>query len=207
MTVDAKEAVRLCFAPALEAALGKPHDGQSDMRIALSISHPAAAAECGWLAPAGGGGRRERRGGWGRHGKQQRQQGRGQAGQQQQPGEAELPALTDAVVQRLAAMPQADFAAGCPAAAAQLAPPAAPATVQLQARRLPLHIGGRYLKLRRGIPQSPWFIDGARKGEGSVQVRGVGRCCWVASHRALLRRVQRGWNTASSFQIDQQHSK
>ena len=29
----------------------------------------------------------------------------------------------------------------------------------------------RYLKLRRGIPQSPWFIDGERKGEGSVQVQ------------------------------------
>lgn len=149
------------------------------MRIALSISHPGSADECSWLAASGGGGGRQRRG-WGRHGKQQRQQGKQQAGQQQQQGEAELPALTDAVVQRLAGMPQAEFAAGCPPAAAQLAQPAAAAAVQLQARRLPVHIGGCYLKLRRGIPQAPWFIDGARKGEGSVQVCGVcasRRCC------------------------------
>ncbi len=166
---DVKEAARLCFASALEAGVGKPHDPKSDMRIALSISHPDAAGESSWLATTNSSAGRQRRG-WGRHGKQQRQQPKQQ--QQQQQGEQELPALTDAVVQRLAGMLQAEFAAGCPQAAAQLAVPAAPATVQLQGRRQPVHIGGRYLKLRRGIPQSPWFIDGARKGEGSVTVGG-----------------------------------
>lgn len=28
---------------------------------------------------------------------------------------------------------------------------------------------GRYLKLSRRLPQSPWLIDGERKGEGSVE--------------------------------------
>lgn len=158
-----KEAVRLCYTAALEAALGKPHDAEADLRIALTISHPEAAAECSWLAPSSGGG------GWQRRGRGRRD-GRAQQQQEQQP---ELPALTPAVVQRLAALSQADFAASCPAAAAQLACPAA-ATVRLQARRKPVHVGGRYLKLRRGIPQSPWFIDGQRKGEGSVQVRSAG---------------------------------
>lgn len=77
--------------------------------------------------------------------------------------------MTEAVVQRLAAMPEAAFLTACPASTAQLAPPILPAAVQLQACRRTLHIGGRYLKLRRGIPQSPWHIDGERKGEGSVQ--------------------------------------
>ena len=33
----------------------------------------------------------------------------------------------------------------------------------------PVYLGGRYLKWRRGVPQSPWFADGGVVGEGSVQ--------------------------------------
>ncbi len=164
---DVKEAVRLCYSEALSAALGKPHDVNAALRVTLTASHPDAAAECGWLAPAAGaGGNRQRRGGRGGW-QQQRQQAAA-------PPDAAPPALTDAVVARLASMPWADFAAACPPSAAQLLPPATHASVQLQARRRPLHVGGRYLKLRRGIPQSPWIIDGQRKGEGSVQVSGFG---------------------------------
>jgi len=32
-----------------------------------------------------------------------------------------------------------------------------------------MYLGGRYRKLKRGISQSPWLIDGAQKGTGSVQ--------------------------------------
>jgi len=32
-----------------------------------------------------------------------------------------------------------------------------------------LYLSGRYVKLSRGIPQSPWIIDGERKGESSVE--------------------------------------
>lgn len=159
---DIKEAVRLLYSCQLAAALGRPHNPQAELRIALTVTHPNAAAECDWLAPSSGKQRRGRHG----HGRQLQQQ------QQQQP---ELPAATEAVAQRLGAMPEAAFLASCPASAAQLAPPLSPATVLLQARRRPLHVGGRYLKLRRGIPQSPWFIDGQRKGEGSVQVSPAGQ--------------------------------
>lgn len=159
---DMKEAVRLCFSEALAAALGRPHDADAALRISLTASHPDAAAECSWLAPfVDAGGNRQRRGGrGGRH--HQRHPA---------PPDAAAPALTDALAARLASMLAPQFAAACPPAAAQLLPPAAPAAVQLQARRRPLLVGGRYLKLRRGIPQSPWVIDGQRKGEGSVQVR------------------------------------
>ena len=165
---DVKEAVKLCYAAALAAALGKLHDPQASLRISLTASHPAAAAECGWLAPTGGAAARQRSRGRGRHGRQVQQQ---QQQQQHDAQAADVPALTDAVVQRLAALPHADFAASCPPGATALAAPGTAAALALQARRRPLHVGGRYLKLRRGIPQSPWFIDGQRKGEGSVQVR------------------------------------
>ena len=162
-SADVKEAVRLCYSEALAAALGKQYDAGADLRISIAASHPDAAAESSWLAPAvGAGGNRQRRGG--RGGWQQQRQ------QSAAPPDGAPPALTDGVVARLASMPAAAFAAACPPSAAQLSPPAAPAGTQLPARRLPLHVGGRSLKLRRGIPQSPWVIDGQRKGEGSVQV-------------------------------------
>ena len=34
--------------------------------------------------------------------------------------------------------------------------------------RKPVYLGGRYYKVVRNIPQSPWFIGGERKGESSV---------------------------------------
>ncbi|PSC72039.1 tRNA pseudouridine synthase Pus10 [Micractinium conductrix] len=158
--VDVKEAAKLCYTAALAAKLGRTHDVAAALHISLSASHPQAAAECGWLAGAngGGGGKRQRRG---------RQQQRWQQGAPA--GEADVPALTDAAVQQLAGMSQAEFAAACPQGAAALAPPPSPAALQLAPWRKPVHVGGRYLKLRRGIPQSPWIIDGGRKGEGSVQ--------------------------------------
>ncbi|KAL4440487.1 hypothetical protein ABPG75_003488 [Micractinium tetrahymenae] len=159
--LDMREAVWLHYSAALAAALGKPVDANAALRITLTASHPDAAAECGWLAPAtGASGGRHRRGGRG---------GRQQQRQQAAPQDDTPAVLTDAVVSRLHAMSQAEFDAACPPSTAQLLPSAAAAGVQLQARRRPVHVGGRYLKLRRGIPQSPWVIDGQRKGEGSVQ--------------------------------------
>jgi hypothetical protein len=47
-----------------------------------------------------------------------------------------------------------------------------PVAVLVGVYRMPVYVGGRYLKLKRGIPQSPWF-EGPKKlriGESSVQV-------------------------------------
>eukprot|EP00434_Breviolum_minutum_P023807 symbB.v1.2.021000.t1/scaffold1794.1/size101098/7 len=41
--------------------------------------------------------------------------------------------------------------------------------LQLQIRREGFFIRGRYLKLSRRLPQSPWVIEGERKGDGSVE--------------------------------------
>jgi tRNA pseudouridine synthase 10 len=43
-----------------------------------------------------------------------------------------------------------------------------PFTVATRIRRQPLFVGGRYLKLARGISQTPWFIGGQLKTEISV---------------------------------------
>jgi tRNA U54 and U55 pseudouridine synthase Pus10 len=41
--------------------------------------------------------------------------------------------------------------------------------VALRVWRLPVYIGGRYLKRERHVSQSPWVIDGQRRCEASVQ--------------------------------------
>jgi tRNA pseudouridine synthase 10 len=43
------------------------------------------------------------------------------------------------------------------------------ATCRLFPWHAPCYLGGRYLKWKRGVPQSPWFADGGVVGEGSVQ--------------------------------------
>ncbi|CAG9462227.1 unnamed protein product [Pedinophyceae sp. YPF-701] len=47
--------------------------------------------------------------------------------------------------------------------------PEFPVQVLLRSFRRPVHVGGYYRKLRRNISNSPWTIDGSRKGETSVQ--------------------------------------
>ena len=48
------------------------------------------------------------------------------------------------------------------------------ACVAIAAFRQPVYVSGRYVKRKRGVPQSPWFEDDActrRVGPSSVQVR------------------------------------
>ena len=41
--------------------------------------------------------------------------------------------------------------------------------VFIDIRRKPVLIAGRYMKHARGVSQSPWFVDGERRGGTSVQ--------------------------------------
>ena len=144
-----KEAVRLSYGAQLEALLGQPQDQQAGLRISLTAAPPPGAkAEAAWLA----GGQQQHQSRRGRHG------GRGRGGRSQQEGAGEAaptgPVASEALVRQLAAMSNAEFLAACPASAAALAPlGSGPAMVRLQAGRRPIHVGGRYLKLRRSIPQ------------------------------------------------------
>ncbi|XP_048004170.1 tRNA pseudouridine synthase Pus10 [Leguminivora glycinivorella] len=49
------------------------------------------------------------------------------------------------------------------------APAAAARAVACAAARAPLYIGGRYIKLSRHLPQTPWLVRGQRMMESSVQ--------------------------------------
>lgn len=44
-----------------------------------------------------------------------------------------------------------------------------PASVHFELKRDSLYVRGRYLKLSREVPQSPWIVDGQRKGKSSVE--------------------------------------
>ena len=56
----------------------------------------------------------------------------------------------------------------------RLCPPPVPPTaclVTVSVERANITLTGRYRKLSRQLPQSPWVLDGKRKANGSVQVR------------------------------------
>ncbi|GAB4814073.1 hypothetical protein N2152v2_001119 [Parachlorella kessleri] len=82
-----------------------------------------------------------------------------------------LPALTGAGASGTAVAGACGQAGHAPASgrAAGAAADSLSPVVTMSCQRRPIYVGGRYFKLRRGIPQSPWFINGARKGETSVE--------------------------------------
>lgn len=70
-----------------------------------------------------------------------------------------------------------------------------PLLVMLGVYRAPVLVGGRYLKTRRDVPQSPWFEDGTalRIGTSSVQVRTSNAV------KRLLSRPRFEWMIMDSF--------
>ncbi|CBK25351.2 uncharacterized protein [Blastocystis hominis] len=53
-----------------------------------------------------------------------------------------------------------------------ICPPRSPSyepTAALSFYRKPIYVTGNYLKLQRGLSQTPWIVDGERKTEGSVE--------------------------------------
>jgi tRNA pseudouridine synthase 10 len=76
-----------------------------------------------------------------------------------------------ATVLRLDEMSREEFFRRCPIPVSSLSPPCISneVTLVMKGQRSPQYIGGRYLKLQRGLPQSPWIMGGIRKGKSSVQ--------------------------------------
>jgi tRNA pseudouridine synthase 10 len=76
-----------------------------------------------------------------------------------------------ATVFRLSEMSREEFFRRCPVPVSSLSTPCISneATLVMKGQRSPQYIGGRYLKVQRGLPQSPWIVDGIRKGKSSVQ--------------------------------------
>lgn len=69
---------------------------------------------------------------------------------------------------RLSSMSSSSFQQQCPSTATHLSPSHTPVQLSLYMSRKPVYLGGRYYKVIRNIPQSPWFLGGERKGESSV---------------------------------------
>lgn len=76
-----------------------------------------------------------------------------------------------ATVLRLDEMSREEFFRRCPILVSSLSTPCISNkfTLVLKGQRSPQYIGGRYLKVQRGVPQSPWIVGGIRKGKSSVQ--------------------------------------
>lgn len=76
-----------------------------------------------------------------------------------------------ATVLRLDEMSKDEFLQRCPLPVSSLSRPCTSngVTLLIKGHRSPQYIGGRYLKVQRGLPQSPWVVGGVRKGETSVQ--------------------------------------
>ncbi|KAL3144069.1 hypothetical protein ABBQ32_003865 [Trebouxia sp. C0010 RCD-2024] len=150
--VDLKEALRWMVAGPLSQQLGVQCDREGDLRIMLAYLHPTSSSETDFLFINGGGGK-----------------GRGYKRKRGQPkilyaGRS----ASDTVVQQANRLSHSCFLQHCKS------PPGLPGGgVQMAYRvwRRPLYVAGRYLKLLRGVAQSPWIIDGQRKGESSVEER------------------------------------
>lgn len=160
--VDVKEALRRQYAAQLAELSGAVCDQKSAMKLSISCSLDTETAhEAAWLVPAQTSTKKRSR------------RGRNKAaipGHHEAVADPVLSAVASpAMVSKLAAMPREEFFTNCPACAAQLVAPAAAAAVTLSPHRQALYIGGRYIKLKRGVPQSPWIMHGQRNGESSVQ--------------------------------------
>jgi tRNA pseudouridine synthase 10 len=181
---DVREALRHQYVGQLTNLLGKGPTQDSAMRLSFGcrLSSSFIQAESQWLAPPPP-----------KVGKKQRMlnKKRGVDGSRSARA-APLPLLSSpSMVAKLDGMPREEFLEKCPPSAVALSPPPlidsaeidatstssssfsqskVVAIVTISPSRLSQYIGGRYIKLQRGIAQSPWFdFGGERVGDTSVQ--------------------------------------
>lgn len=155
---DVREAVRTLYTNEIKQVIGIEPDQASTMRITVGCTlAPEITSEAAWLAapPA-------------KLGRKQRFLNK-QKGENAKHAPQRAVLASPAIISKLAGMPRPEFLEKCPPAAAALSKPQAVPVLVLTPHRKPVYIGGRYLKLSRGLPQSPWIMDGVRRGESSVE--------------------------------------
>lgn len=144
--VDLKDVVRWLVAAELRKGLGGVElTPQSDMTIHVTFTHPDTEAECSklpYIDPLADVRVRKRK--------------------------FHKPPVTSAtiVARGLAARGALEVPDGVPC------PPAAPGACcssWFELKRDPILLTGNYLKYQRGLSQSPWYIDGERRGATSVE--------------------------------------
>ena len=149
--VDVKDVMRWSVCEPLSQALGVPFDPNSELMIHVGLTHAASEGEhhelLRALLPSESNTAKRKRLAQG------------------QP--AEFDSIRN-VRRALAHGKQADdllvSSALCPPLS-----PQQPAMIDVSIEREAVTLTGRYRKLSRVLPQSPWVVDGARKCEGSVQ--------------------------------------
>ncbi|CAK9201722.1 unnamed protein product [Sphagnum troendelagicum] len=158
--VTLKEAVKWSLIAPLELLLGAKFDSNSLFRIALLYKHPESLAELDFLGGHVGGDAKRRR-----HGSVDSGPPAGlaavAAARTAEAGES----LTS-VMRALATMSYDSFSRTFTWPPSK---PITPCELATMCWRMPVFVGGRYLKYSRNISQSRWMIDDERMGEGSVQ--------------------------------------
>ncbi|KAJ2077767.1 hypothetical protein H4R24_004928 [Coemansia sp. RSA 988] len=146
-TIDVKEAIRYMISEQLSAACNVQMSGDSEMRVDIVFGHEESASEHLFL--------------FNRDNSSVKLKTFRKKGVVMTTGDSKV-----AVLAELAACSEDEFRANisCP-------PPAASSTAlvsMVTMKRSSLFVGGRYLKLKRNISQTPFVIDGRRITEDSV---------------------------------------
>ncbi|GAQ84635.1 hypothetical protein KFL_001980170 [Klebsormidium nitens] len=155
-----KDALKHALSTRLEQTLGTKLDASSSVRCAISFSHPDNSAEvAAALSPAKQVARKRQKGNYGYWKR---------GGSPGENDDAARPEESLASVQKaLDGLSPQETRNRLPWPPAEAT---APCTVDVKCWRSPVFVGGRYLKLVRGLSQSPWLVDEERVGkETSVQ--------------------------------------
>lgn len=159
--VSLKEAIKWSVIAPLESMLAAKFNSNALVRIALLYKHSTSLTELNFINHSGGDAKRRRRG-------QEERTPSPAAGLAAVAAvrTAEAGESVATVVRALATMTGDTFSRHFSSP-----PPRAstPCDRSIMCWRMPVFVGGRYLKFSRNISQSRWMIDDERMGEGSVQ--------------------------------------
>ncbi|KAJ1628557.1 hypothetical protein T492DRAFT_908289 [Pavlovales sp. CCMP2436] len=148
--IEVKSVLKWHFSDRVGALLGARRDDSSPYHVTLNVDHPLSQAESEAVVETSETERADKR---------QRLQHR-----------PHVEASASSVRSVLKALFEPDCRARLESA--KLCPPtaaSAPCELRLSASHASICIGGRYNKLSREMPQTPWWLDGDKKGISSVQ--------------------------------------
>lgn len=157
--ISLKEAIKWSLITPLESRLAAKFDANALLRIALLFKHSTSLTELSFIKHTGGDAKRRR------YGYEEKAPPAGLAAIAAMRA-AEAGESVAAVTRALASMKSMEFSRHFPSPPPLLK---TPCEHSIMCYRMPVFVGGRYLKFSRNVSQSRWLIDDERMGEGSVQ--------------------------------------